>query len=107
MYIVAVTIICLYTQEDNYFYMCSTRPCTLCRPVRVICFFFPAYYAMLQIFSYLPIMLSDFPIMLCGFTYTRWTCANCTTATSIAGEPSRVLETQHLGPLSSKHAFLT
>ena len=39
MYIVAVTIICLYTQEDNYFYMCSTRPCTLCRPVRVICFF--------------------------------------------------------------------
>ena len=23
------------------------------------------------------------------------------------GEPSRVLETQHLGPLSSKHAFLT
>ena len=34
--------------------------------------------------------------------------ANCTTSTSIqSGEPSRVHETQHLGPLSSRHAFLT
>ena len=31
--------------------------------------FFLAYYAMLQFFSNLPIILSDFPIMLRGFTY--------------------------------------
>ena len=31
--------------------------------------FFPAYSAMLQFFSNLPNMLSDFPIMLRGFTY--------------------------------------
>ena len=31
--------------------------------------FFPAYYAMFQFFSNLPIMLSVFPIMLCGFTH--------------------------------------
>ena len=28
-----------------------------------------SYYAMIQFFSNLPIMLSDFPIMLHGFTY--------------------------------------
>ena len=36
---------------------------------------------------------------------TSRTCANCTTVPPLyRGEPSR---TQHLGPLSSKHAFLT
>ena len=38
------------------------------RPVWIMLFFL-AYYAMLRFFSYLPIMLSDFPIMLRGFTY--------------------------------------
>ena len=38
------------------------------RPVRIM-LFFPAYYAMLQFFSNLPIMLLDFPIKLRGFTY--------------------------------------
>ena len=42
---------------------------TVVRPVRIMLFFFQAYYAMLQFFSNLPIMLSDFPIMLCVFTY--------------------------------------
>ena len=37
------------------------------RPVRII-LLSPAYYAMLQFFSNRPIMLSDFPIMLRGFT---------------------------------------
>ena len=37
------------------------------RPVRIM--LFPAYYAMLQFLSNLPIMLSDLPIMLRGFTY--------------------------------------
>ena len=36
---------------------------------------------------------------------TSRTCANCTTVPPLQrGEPSR---TQHLGPLSSKHSFLT
>ena len=34
-----------------------------------IMLFFLAYYVMFQFFSYLPIMLSDFPIMLHSFTY--------------------------------------